>query len=81
MKTSKSHIKAVNKYIKANYDRITVLLPKGKKDIIKQIASSRGMSVNGFVKSIIEAEISRCQTEPKNKLKMHTVKKKPPIDY
>lgn len=80
MKRNKSHNRAVNKYIKNHYERINLLVPKGDKDIIKQVAASRGMSVNAFIKSTLAAEIARCQTEPKNKLKLHMVKKKQPID-
>lgn len=75
MKQNKSHNRAVNKYIKKHYDRINLILPKGDKDIIKRVAASHGMSVNGFIKSILNSEIARCKTEPKNKLKLHKAKK------
>lgn len=81
MKQNKSHNRAVNKYIKKHYDRINLTLSKGDKEIIKRVAASRGMSVNGFIKSVLNAEIARCKTESKNKLKFHKVKRKPPIDY
>ena len=65
MKTSKAHDKAVNKYIRKKYDRINLTLPNGDKDIIKRIDASRGMSVNAFIKNILETEIARFQKEPK----------------
>lgn len=80
MKAIKPHNVATNKYIKNHYDRINLTLPKGDKDIIKRVAASRGMSVNGYINSILKAEIARCKTEPKNKLKFHKVKRKQPID-
>ena len=80
MKTSKAHNKAVNKYICKHYDRVNLTLPKGDKAIIKQLAASRGMSVNGFIKSILSAEIARYKTESKPQLRLHKVKKKQPID-
>lgn len=75
MKQNKSHNRAVNKYIKKHYDRINLTLSKGDKEIIKRVAASRGMSVNGYINSILKAEIARCKTEPKNKLKLHKAKK------
>lgn len=80
MKTSKAHTKATNKYITKHYDRINLTLPKGDKAVIKQLAAARGMSVNACIKSILEAEIARCKTEPKTQLKLHKAKKKQPID-
>ena len=35
-KVSKAQQKAVNKYVKNNYDRINVTFPKGQKEIIMQ---------------------------------------------
>ena len=43
---SKAQQRSVNKYVKENYDRINVTLPKGKKEIIKAHAESMGESVN-----------------------------------
>ena len=80
MKPNKAHNKAVNKYISKHYDRVNLILPKGDKDIIKRVAASRGMSVNGFIQSLLEAEIARCKTESKPQLRLHKVKKKQPID-
>lgn len=59
MATSKAQQKAVNKYMAANYDRINVTMPKGRKDIIKAHAESRGESVNGFINRAIEEAMER----------------------
>lgn len=48
-KTSKAQQKAVNKYVKNNYDRINVTFPKGQKEIIKEHAQKHGESVNAFI--------------------------------
>lgn len=48
-KTSKAQQKAVNKYVKNNYDRINVTFPKGQKEIIKEHAQKYGESVNAFI--------------------------------
>ena len=56
MPVSKAQQASVNKYVKANYDRINVTIPKGEKEIIQAHASSHGESVNGFIgRAIAEA--------------------------
>lgn len=59
MPVSKSNQKAVNKYVKNNYDRINVTMPKGKKDDIKTHAEKRGESVNAFINRAIDETIRR----------------------
>ena len=51
---SKAQQKAVNKYMKENYDRINLLLPKGKKAVIQDFAAAHGESVNGFINRAID---------------------------
>lgn len=53
MATTKAQQKAVNKYMAANYDRINLTVPKGKKETIKAHADSIGESVNGFINRAI----------------------------
>ena len=57
MTVPKSNQKAVNKYVKANYDRINVTMPKGKKDTIKEHAGTQGESVNAFINRAIDEAI------------------------
>lgn len=59
MATTKASQKAVNKYMKENYDRINLTVPKGKKEQIKEHAESRGESVNGFINRAIDETINR----------------------
>lgn len=59
MPVSKAQQKAVNKYVKDNYDRTLVTMPKGQKDVIKAHAESRGESVNGFINRAISETIDR----------------------
>lgn len=59
MPISKSNQKAVNKYVKNNYDRINVTMPKGKKDDIKTHAEKRGESVNAFINRAIDNQMER----------------------
>ena len=59
MAVSKAQQAAVNKYVKANYDRINVTIPKGRKDEIKAHAESCGESVNGFINRAIDETMQR----------------------
>ena len=59
MAVSKANQRAVNKYVKANYDRINVTMPKGRKDEIKAHAESMGESVNGFIGRAIDETMER----------------------
>ena len=59
MTVSKAQQACVNKYVKNNYDRINVTLPKGRKEIIKAHAEGRGESVNGFINRAIDEAIER----------------------
>lgn len=59
MPASKAQQKAVNKYMKENYDRVNLTITKGKKDIIKSHADARGESVNAFINRAIEETMQR----------------------
>ena len=56
---SKSQQKAVHKYVKNNYDRMELTVPKGRKDVIKAHAAAQGESVNGFINRAIDHEMER----------------------
>lgn len=62
MSTSKAQQKAVHKYVKANYDRIELTVPKGKKDVIKAHAEASGESVNGFINRAIDEALENDKT-------------------
>lgn len=59
MAVSKAQQASVNKYVKANYDRVNVTMPKGKKDVIKAHAEALGESVNGFIGRAIDETMER----------------------
>ena len=46
-----------NAWQKENVDRVNLTMPKGKKDIIKEHAESKGESVNGFINRAITQTI------------------------
>lgn len=56
---SKANQRAVNKYVKNNYDRINVTMPKGKKDTIQAHAAARGESVNSFINRAIDQTMAQ----------------------
>lgn len=51
---SKPTAKVKDRWNKANYDTITVRVPKGQKEIIAAHAESNGMSLNGYINKLIE---------------------------
>ena len=56
---SKAQQKAVNKYMKSNYDRVNLVRPKGKKDIIQAHAAQQGESVNAYINRAIDEAMQR----------------------
>ena len=51
--------KYINEFMKEKYDRIGLVVPKGRKGIIKEYAKSKKMSVNEFINSLIEIELKK----------------------
>lgn len=58
-KISKAQQKAVNKYVKNNYDRINVTFPKGKKEELKKHAHKNNESVNAFIVRAVAETLDR----------------------
>ena len=48
MAYTKAGMKAVDKYVKNNYDSFLVRVPKGRKETIEECAKAQGESVNGY---------------------------------
>lgn len=61
MATTKASQKAVNKYMKENYDRINLTMPKGKKEAVQAHAARMGQSVNAYINTAIEEKMERDQ--------------------
>ncbi|MDP4117903.1 MAG: hypothetical protein Q8873_01785 [Bacillota bacterium] len=59
MPTTKAGQKAVHKYVKNNYDRLEITVPKGKKEKIKQYAADKGKSLNSFVNEAIDDKMDK----------------------
>lgn len=61
MAVSKAQQKAVNKYVRDNYDKLLLTMPKGRKDIIKTHAEAHSESVNAFINRAISEAMIRDQ--------------------
>ena len=51
--------RASNKYNAKAYDRLNIVVPKGKREKIKDYAESRGESLNGYVNRLIDEDMGR----------------------
>ena len=63
-KYTEAQKKSAQKWDAANLDRVSVAMPKGKKDIIKAHAEARSESVNGFINRAIDEAIERAESAP-----------------
>lgn len=59
MPYTKAGQKAVDKYVKNNYDRFLITVPKGRKEAYKERAEQTGMSLNAYIISLIEKDMER----------------------
>lgn len=59
MPVPKANQRAVNKYVKNNYDRINVTMPKGQKEVIQAAAVAAGESVNSYINTAILQRMER----------------------
>ena len=57
MAYTKAGMRAVDKYVKENYERLNIKVPKGRKVAIEAHAQSKGESVNGLVNALLRAEL------------------------
>ena len=56
---SKAQMRATDKYVKANFDRFNLRLPKGYRDEIALHCNSTGESINAFINRAIRETIER----------------------
>ena len=57
MPASKAQQKAVNKYIKNNYDSLRIVVPKGQKATVKAAADEAGESINQYTQGALLARM------------------------
>lgn len=55
----KSRVKRQNEKAKENYDRISVMLPKGTKDRIQ----AQGLTINGFVNQLVLEKLDELENK------------------
>ena len=60
----KNSPESINRYMAKAYDRISLIVAKGKKDIVKTHAEARSESVNGFINRAIDEAIERDESAP-----------------
>jgi len=65
MAIRESQRKAVAKYNAANYDRVELRLPKGKKSPVQAHAEAQGESLNAFINRAIDETMERDNAEEK----------------
>ena len=56
MPVSKAQQKAVNKYMSEKYDRINLVVPKGRRDELRAKAEAAGKSLNSYLVGLIVGE-------------------------
>ena len=61
-KTSAAQQRAVHKYVKNNYDRLELSVPKGEKELIQQAAKQSGQSVNAYIYEAVKHRMEQEQT-------------------
>ena len=66
MPVSKAQQKAVNKYVRENYDKLLLTMPKGRKAEIQSHAQARGESVNAFICRAVSETIDRDNAVPES---------------
>lgn len=57
MSASKAQQKAVNKYMNVHYDRINLVIPKGRKAALEQRSKENGESVNSYLNRLIRDDL------------------------
>ena len=66
MAYTKASMKAVDKYVKNNYDSFLVRVPKGRKSTIEECAKAQGESVNGMINRLLREIAQLSEDEWKN---------------
>lgn len=47
-------VKYANEYNKENYDKVTIMIPKGDKEAWKSVAKAQGLSMSEMVRRAVE---------------------------
>ena len=63
MAYTKAGMRATDKYVKENYDKIITKVPKGRKDTVKALADEAGESVNGYINALLRGAAGLTEQE------------------
>lgn len=63
MAITEAQKRAVAKYNAANYDRIEIKVPKGRKSAVEAHAKAKGESINGLVNALLRADMGMSEDE------------------
>jgi predicted HicB family RNase H-like nuclease len=54
-----AQFKRQNDFVKNSYDRFSLNLPKGRKEVIRQAAEAAGMSINEYINAAIAKQLEQ----------------------
>lgn len=57
MAKSRTSAAVKNRYAAKAYDRITLIVPKGRKEDIEAFAKEKGISINGYIGGLIRKDM------------------------
>lgn len=60
----KNSPESINRYMAKAYDRISLIVPKGQKELIQAHAEAQGESTNGFINRAISETMERDKSKP-----------------
>lgn len=59
MCASEARLRANKKYDQKAYDRLPIVMPKGSKEKIQLAAAQAGLSVNAWLRQVIEEKLTK----------------------
>jgi hypothetical protein len=62
-KYTEAQNRATQKYLKNNYDQLSVRIPKGKRNEYKNHATSRGISLAQLIADLVDEDIKKNPAE------------------
>lgn len=57
MAKSRTSAAVKNRYAAKAYDRITLIVPKGRKEDIEAFAKEKGLSINGYIGGMVREDM------------------------
>ena len=61
--SGKARTKTKNKYNAKTYDSLRIVVPKGRKEIIRSCAEAAGESLNGYVTKAVDDRMDRDRSD------------------